>query len=224
MEGVTKIIEMVKSLEGIIAGLVFLFTSLIYFLKKMRLRERILHHYRKNKQLAGLREGSEINNIIAKLKNSGATYITIIRYHNGGPYKMSVEWEALGDPCTTCVHQCAVYGKLKPLQKDWQGIKVNNVWAEIIEKTISLDGKLNTKDMAWFDSDDVVDNHSQLDIDFNKNIWKAYGIDTFKEVLLSHKSGKQTMTLGLSFCARFSDYHGADIKMEMARRRLKELV
>jgi hypothetical protein len=218
----SKGFEILKSAEGIIAGLVFLFTLLISMWK--RIPKKVLHQYRKNNQLEGLKKGSEINNIMSKLKSSGAIYITIIRYHNGGPYKMSVEWEVLGDPCMKCAHQCKNYGNLKPLQKDWQGIKVNNVWAKITSETIMSDGRMNTKRIEWFDSDQVVKDCNSTDIEFNKKIWDLYGISSFKEMLLTHKSGKESYTLGLSFCARFRDYEEADLQMEMARRKLRHLI
>lgn len=202
-----------KITEELATLLIIIITSLFAFFRK--LPERFLHNYRKNKQLAGLMKGSNINNIVSELKWGGALFIHIIRYHNGGPYKMTIEWEEVGIPCLGCAHPCRRnLITPKPLQQDWQAVKVSAVWNKVvISKTIQLDGAVNT----------VVITNDGFD-QFTKDIWEASKIYTYMEVLLKHSGSKESWCLGLSFCENFQDFEGVRVNMEMAARKLRKLL
>jgi len=199
-----------KTIEiiGIIVTAIFL--SLNRFFK--RLPDYIFQKIRKEKQLEGLQKGSAINNVIRELAlNAGAIYVHLIRYHNGGPYKMTVEWESLGRACPQCITKCKNYKGIPPLQNDWRSYQLSNIWAEIVAKTIQMDGVINEVDGSGFDQ-------------LHKDMWNNYKIHSYKEVIVKHKSNKDTWCLGLSFCQRFEDHHEANAMMDMARRKLKDLL
>lgn len=199
-----------KTIEVISVIVTALFIAINRFFKK--LPGAILHRIRRGKQLDGLQKGSAINNIIRKLAlDSGAIYVHLIRYHNGGPYKMTVEWESIGRICHNCVKQCGNFKSIKPLQSDWSGQPVSNIWSLVIQNTIKLDGLINEVDGCNFDK-------------LHKDIWIDAKIHSYKEIVLKHKANKDTWCLGLSFCERFNNHNEADIMMEMASRKLKKLL
>ena len=139
-----------KATEIVVTILVFSISALVAFFRK--LPKRYKHNYRRKRQMEGLRKGSTINNIIRKLTlESNAIYIHVIRYHNGGPYKMSVEWEGTGLTCAGCTHSCRNFKGVRPVQKDWQNEKVTDIWGEIVYNTIRLDGGLNIVTSNTFD-------------------------------------------------------------------------
>ena len=209
--------------EGLVAFLLLISTAVIAFIK--RIPAKVIHEYRRRKQLVDIAKGSEINNIIRKLKVTGALFIHIIKYHNGGPYKMTVEWEAVGDPCHYCKHQCTHFknGKVQPLQKHWVNQRVSNVWAHIIGKTLHLNGGLNTFTIGDFDKlvEDPEKHVEAAEIENHKAIFRSANIEVFKENLLI-MSGKDSYTLGLSYCPQAVITEENDIDQLMAARLLKK--
>lgn len=169
-------------------------------------------------QLKAIQSGSKVANIIADLcQRSGALYVHIIRYHNGGdrlkeghPVNMTVDWEAVGTACNSCANQCEFRGHRVRVQADWQSQPLDQGWFKVVEKTIS-----NKHEPQKWTIEEMDTKHQE--------IWSALGIFRFKEMFIKHKT-KGFYTLGLSFCQRFKGYDRADGHMAHAAKQLINLL
>ncbi len=225
-----------KVTEALVAILVFVASAMIAFFRKLPVRYK--QAYRRNKRLIDLKKGSDINNVMRSLSiNSGAVLIHVIKYSNGGPYKMTVEWEGLGSICSLCAEEgCPNWKGVRPVQGEWEKARVTEIWHEVISKTIRFDGKINmvtedSLDAIYSELKDTIGSHlkdgSRLKETLNlaKAIWKSSNISVYKETLLVHKANKDSWTLGLSFCDKNNNNEdGINLKIEMASRKLRKLL
>lgn len=177
--------------DAIAAILVVLVIVLFKFFSKVP--SMVLEKYRTKKYKSGMYKASAINNIMNHLgKRSGAIYVHIVRYHNGGREFATVEWEETGNICTGCTFKdCFESGEEIPLlQSRWQRSPLKNDWIAVVEKSINLHGQINK--VVPKDLDEM-----------SKKIWEEARIVLYKEVFLKIKHSG-VYTLGLSFC-KFHD-------------------
>lgn len=210
-----------KSTEIVAALIVAILTALIAYFKKLPayiIKKRAEKRRRRLEitQLAAVKAGNKINNIIDQLGNdTGALYVHIIRYHNGGyplevghALNMTVEWEEPGHSCDGCMTQCSMYKKVPRVQHQWKGQPVTGNWFDIIEHTLN-----NKTECTTIPIENMDDEHADL--------WKTYNIALFKEVFIKHTE-LGFYTLGLSFCRRTKDIDVADGLMVHAAGQLNK--
>ena len=234
MEDIQEIMKLIGVFGGgtqeILAVIVVVSSVVLTLVKRLPTKaiRALLHTYRRGQQLNSFKKGSNINNIIRKLLATKALSIFIIRYHNGGPFKLTVEWEAVGSACGDCSDQCEIgrHAKVTSVQKDWQGEKITNLWNElVVSETVAMDYKINTVSMSDFDAAaaDPKSSITSEEVAMTKLIWKESGIWTMKETLIALKSNKEVWTLAMTFCHKHKHIEESDLAMTLAARRLRKL-
>lgn len=212
-----------KANEFAAAVLLALGAALIAFFKKL---PKYLREKKKAKELkaavelqfAAVKVGNKINRIIDSLGNStGALYVHIIRYHNGGdavkPGKglnITVEWEEPGKPCSGCVDKCSFYNKVPRIQHEWKGQPVVGNWFDIVDHTLNHKDGVTTYSIEEMDS-------------AHQDVWQRVNIHLYKEMFIKHTE-MGFYTLGLSFCRRLRNVRNVDGQMIQAVGQLKQLI
>lgn len=167
---------------------------------------------------ASIIDGAKRDMVMRSLKDTGAKYIHLIRYHNGGghlkkgsPIHLSVDIEILGDSCDHCITHCRQFKGYKvPIQPDWQNIKIQGSWFTVVRETVTNPEVVN------------VVRYEQLDLQ-HQHIWEGYNIKEYHEIFVCHMADC-FYCIGLSFCSRFA--HKADTAglMSLASRNLANLL
>jgi hypothetical protein len=188
---------------GVISLITLFFKNLPSLIKQRTRRTNLIYDWSK---------ASKINAMIQDVvQETGATYSHIIKYHNGGPRKMSVIYEAMGSPCATCISPCSNRQNIKRLQDDWQDRLILPFWLNNMAlKTLNNIGSVNTVE------------YSEVD-ETHKMIWKEINAGLFKEILVKAHSDS-FITFSLTFCTRFKDIDGVDSKLMTIANRLSHLV
>lgn len=172
-------------------------------------------------EITVINKGSEINNIANDLSDySGAIYIHIVRYHNGGKRnknkpvywdKMTVDWEEIGRSCEMCITACRNRLEIKRVQKEWQGIPITDNWRhKVMDRTRMLSGEIHTVHKAELNK-------------VHQSIFNRLGIGCYKEVYIKEKKDGM-YTLGLSFCDRFINYQQAEGMIYLAAKQLRNII
>jgi hypothetical protein len=187
---------------GIISAITLFFKKLPHIVSQKSRRSIIMYDWSK---------ANMINAIIQDtVDDVGCIYGHVIQYHNHGPIKMTVLYEATGHPCQSCLHQCGNAFKIERLQKEWINRPILPFWLNHMAlKTLEKNGLVN---LLLYD---------KLD-DLHKEIWNNANIYSYREILVSTKSDG-FITLGLSFCERFKEIQNVDAKMISAANQLHKL-
>lgn len=163
-------------------------------------------------------EGGKRDRILNELLDTGAKYIHLVRYHNGGsklkhgvPIAMSVDMEKTNDMvCEKCATKCRFYrGSVDPIIDEWQKIKLRGSWFDVVKHTV-----MNPNDVNVVNSDQLDASHRQ--------IWEQYTIDQYHEILVKHKRDC-FYCIGLSFCPRMKEVNTQG-KLSLAARQMANLL
>jgi hypothetical protein len=164
-------------------------------------------------------DGARRDQLLNKLKHTGAIYIHLIRYHNGGgelkkgvPIKLTVDIEKLGHVCSKCVSGCRMRTREfpPPIIDQWQNITITGCWNNIVRKTV-----LNPHDVTFVTYKDMDHEH--------RDIWDQYNIKAYKEIFVKHRK-TCFYTIGISFCNRFEDVKNIDGALSMAAKQMANLL
>jgi hypothetical protein len=204
-----------KSATDITAGIAVLIV--MAFIKFFRhLPKRMIYQYRKKGQIKSFNKASEINKIMNFLGNhSKAMRMFIIRYHNHGPQKMTVDWEETSSTvCHRCEIKCSSYKNIKPIQEQWQGFRLSDIWLEVVTKTLHLEGTVNDVTDHGFDK-------------LTKEFWEKQNVHLYKETFIKFK-WDGFYALGGSYCERYKGISDTkanpDILLIQAKTKLEKLL
>lgn len=139
-------------------------------------------------------------------------------YENHGPEKFSVMFEAKGHPCYECVTKCKLFNwanGIPRIAKDWDNKRrVHEFWlVEVVNKTLILDGKVNT--VSYLDA------RKKNDIE-QMEIWDETGTFLVKECFVKPKGDHEFITIVFEFCRRFEHLNHVDIRIENLAHRLRK--
>lgn len=183
---------------------------------------KVPHQYRQKarekRNQQSVVDGARRDRIMHDLKRTGAKYIHLVRYHNGGsklkqgvPISLTVDLEKTGSICDKCITKCRFYnGEIKPLMNDWQNIKIQGSWFNVVKRTVLSPNDVNIVKL------------SQLDA-AHQQIWEKYVIDEYHEILVKHKKDC-FYTIGLSFCPRFKNHGQTQGILSLAARQMANLL
>jgi hypothetical protein len=187
---------------GIIGAITLFFKRLPSIVSQKRKKANIMFDWSKSNMINAI-----IQDLVDEL---GCIYGHVVQYHNHGPIKMTVLYEAVGHPCSSCVKQCSNHFKIKRLQPEWINRPILPWWLNRVAlKTLEKDGSVNK---VYADELDEI----------HKEIWYSVNIYCYKEVLLRVKSDG-FITLGLSFCERFKQVPAVNAKILGAANKLHKL-
>ncbi len=186
----------------------FIVIPILIFFRK--LPEKLIDAYRAHRSIESANRGKQIMYILSDLSNqSEAIYVHVIRYiYNGGPQKMSIDWEEPGHVCLGCTEDCSNRNGIVRLQSNWQDLHVRRDWAPVVDETITRKGKVNT-----------ITNEKLSDL--SKQQWKDANIYWYKESLIKFTS-KGFYALGLSFCHKSKTHEQMNAKIWTAARKLEK--
>ena len=195
-----------KEIAKVIIAFV-VFPILIFFRK---LPGKLLEEYRARKSMESANRGKQIMYILSDLSNeTEAIYVHVIKYlYNGGPQKMSIEYEEPGHVCLGCTIDCPNRNGVVRLQDNWLEVHVRKDWAVVVEETIRRRGKVNTADKEKLS-------------DLSTQLWKDANIEIYKEAVIKHHS-KGFYALGLSFCSESKTHDEMGAKIWVASRKLEK--
>jgi hypothetical protein len=163
-------------------------------------------------------DGAKRDNILNELKATGAKYIHLVRYHNGGgalkrgtPIYLSVDIEKTGISCEGCLSHCRTYkGYVPPIIDEWQKIRIKGAWFGIVENTV-----LNPDDVNVVNYEDLDHEH--------REIWDRLNLKEYHEIFVLHKNDC-FYCIGLSFCSRFQGSVHTSGVLSLASRQLANLL
>lgn len=186
----------------------FIVVPILIFFR--RFPEKLVEEYRKRRAMESVNRGKQIMYTISDLTNEIAPiYVHIIRYvYNGGPQKMTIQYEEPGHQCSTCTDDCVNKGLIKRLQPAWIEQHVSRDWAAVVEETLNRKGKVNTTDNTKFGN-------------LSKQIWKDSNIVLYKECLIKFTS-KGFYALGVCFCPKAIHTNQMDAKIWTVARKLEK--
>jgi hypothetical protein len=187
---------------GVIGVITLFFKKLPNIITQKQRRTIILHDWTK---------ANMINAIIQDLVDDiGCILGHVIQYHNHGPIKMTVLYEALGHHCFSCENPCDHKKKRRRLINEWQNRPILPAWLnKVALKTLEKNGLVN--DILRTDMDEIT-----------QGIWEEANIHRFKECLIKVKSDG-FITIGLSFCNNFEMSSVVDAKIMAAVNQLYKL-
>lgn len=210
-EEINKIIAI--AVTTAVGLLVAFFKKLPNAIETAMKKKRVAHA--EKEQLAALRIANNISSIMQDLsRQTGALYIHVIRYHNGGggikkgnPLRMTVEWEYPGTHCSGCMNDCPIHQKVPRIQRDWDNVPLTPAWLHIVRNTVENKDKTNSHSIENLDQE-------------SRDIWTVYRISLYKEKFIKHTE-TSFYTLGISFCERTKMIENVDGLMVHASNRLK---
>ena len=211
---IIKLLDDPKLATAVASFILVLFTWLTR--QAMRIPRHFKNKANTKRNQQSVIDGAKRDHVLAKLKKTGAIYIHLIRYHNGGgalkhgaPLRMSVDIEKLGSACDKCVTKCRSNGS-GPLIYNWQNILISGSWLNVVKHSV-----LNPTEVT-------VVKKKQLDHE-HQEIWEASNISMYKEIFVIHKR-TCFYTIGLSFCPRFEEVGQADGALSLASRQMANLL
>lgn len=209
-----KLLDDPKLATAIASFLVVILTWLTRQIMKVPRLFKDQKNTRRNQQ--SVIDGAKRDNILYRLKRTGAIYIHLVRYHNGGgalkrgaPLKMSVDIEKLGSACDLCATTCR-QGKAKPILHQWQNIQITGSWNVVVKNTVLHPGEINVVKMEDLDHE-------------HKEIWEEVSIAEYREIFVKHKR-TCFYTIGISFCPRFKNSNHSDGALSLAARQMANLL
>jgi hypothetical protein len=146
-------------------------------------------------------------NIIQNLADiTGAMYVHVVRYHNKGPHKLTIDAEVTGKSCGNCVTQCHLNRRIERMQHDWQAVPLTS-WG--VKNALNI---LNNT---------ATDLTVQDITESERDVFMRYGICTMKQVFIKHKPDG-FIVLSVSFCCRFKAINNVNGLISQEARRLEK--
>lgn len=191
-----------KAIGYVIAIMV---AAVIAFFKKIPLFYRTKANKIRNELI--WKNASATYNIIQRLADTtGAIYVHVVRYHNKGPHKLTIDAEVLGRSCDNCITKCNYNRQIKRIQHDWQGVPLTS-WGVKNALQVMQDKSVNL----------IVNNISEAE----KDVFVNYGIYNMRQVFIKHKHDG-FIVLSVSFCERFKAINNVNGLIESEARRLEK--
>lgn len=215
LDKLLRILDDERITAAFAAFVLAIFTFIIRQASKL---PRIIENARNTKRnQQSIIDGARRDGILRDLKDTGAKFIHLVRYHNGGgalkrgtPIYMTVDIEKLGSACDNCIAHCRAYkGHAEPIIDERQKIRINGAWFNVVKKTV-----LNPDDVNEVRPEDLDENHRQ--------IWEKYNIQEYHEIFVVHKHDC-FYCIGLSFCSRFTAARTSG-SMSIAARQMANLL